>query len=302
MTTQPTSQSGTSEQGETTQANPFEMSPTAAQPGQEAQQTESTQQSQETTQPSQQQSATPQQPAQPAQPAFDPQTITKSIVDGIVAAHQKTAQAQPAQPVQQQQQPAMSPEEFRRHFGIPEVNAQTYKAMLGVDPQSPEQVQALDNLMQGFMRAGLNMGQSLVQQQLQQLQARYDQQLQPLLSAHQAAQEAAIANEFTTSNPDLKDEMATVNEVRDAMIARGVTFSSKEEMFKQVGTATRQLLGRIRGQAAAGGQTQPGSNAAPAGSPKPAARTMTPSMQGGRGGSGGSGKSTTTTAEAVFGS
>lgn len=221
----------------------------------------------------------------------------KTLVDGIVAAQQKVAP--------QQQQPAapkpMSPEEFRQHYEIPQVDESVYEAILGVKPDRPERVAALDNLLAGYMRAGVKMGQDLLKAQLGQFQQQYDGRLQPLMSAHIQQQEAALVNRFTQANPDLANEMILVNEVKDAMIARGAKFGSEQELFKAVGDATRQLIGRLRGGQQAGGQVQPGSSKPGQASQRPVARPMTPSMQGGRGGSASS-KSEPSTAEQVFGS
>lgn len=297
--TGPASQSAPSDQGQSaiSNVNPFEsappsdstnapVEPASTQPGAEPAGTAP--------------AAAPAAGQPPAQPSINltADDLRKSIVDGIVAAQQKTAQpaAAPAQPPRQ-----MSPEEFRAHYRIPNVDAGVYKAMLGVDPQSPEQVKALDNLLQGFMHAGLRMGQDLYSVQLEQFKGEFTQQLTPLQQHYQQQYEAGLQQGFLSKHPDLANEMATVNEVRDAMIARGVKFSSVEEMYNQVGTATRQLLTRIRGSAPAGGQSQPGSSPAqPQSRPQP--RTMTPASAGGRGGTGGSGQNSKSTAEAVFGS
>lgn len=236
----------------------------------------------------------PGQQAAPAAPSFDPQQLTKSVVESVLAAQQ-------AQQQQSQQSAAptpMSPDEFRSHYQIPRIDAQTYEAILGVAPDKPERVAAFEQTMQGYMRAGLLMGQDLFKAQLAALETKLSGQVQPLLTSYQQQQETAIVNEFTSVNPDLKDYMTVVTEVRDAMIARGTKFSSKEEMFKQVGAKTREVINRLRpGGLAPGGQQQPGNQ--PPGGQQPKSRTMTPAAAGGRGGSAAPTKKST--AEAIFG-
>lgn len=304
--------SAPSNQGSTpTNVNPFEASPTpeptGSQPAEPQGQTQ-TQGQEPVTQPDGQQPAATQegqltqgqqaqQPATP--PAFDPQQITKAIVDGIVTAQTKTQQAAPQQ--QTQQPKPMSPEEFRRHYEIPQIDAATYEAILGTTPDKPERVAALDNVLTGYMRAGIKMGQDLMQARLQQLEQQFESRLGPVFQAHQQQQEQAVISRFTTTFPDLANEMALVNDVKDAMIARGMKFGSEQEMFQAVGAATRQLITRLRGAPAGGNQTQPGGSQPGGGTQKPPARTMTPSMQGGRGGSAAP-KQSTSTAELVFGS
>lgn len=292
--TAPASTPPSNQGSEIAQTNPFEATPPATTESSsqvpQQNQTPETQQPQQT--PSTQPSTQPSQQTPPATPAFDPQALTKSVVESVIAAQQ--AIQQQAAPQTQQQPAPMSPEEFRKHYQIPVVDDAVYEAILGVAPDKPERAAALDNLMQGFLRAGVLMGQDLLKAQLGQFESRFTNQISPLLAAHQQAQEAAIINEFQAANPDLKDYMAVVTEVRDAMIARGTKFSSKEEMFKQVGEATRQVLNRVRGTPAGGSSQQPSSVP---NSPKP--RTMTPAATGGRGGSASS--TPKSTAEAIFG-
>lgn len=283
--------SATPDQG-TAKSNPFEISPPAtqgAEPVTPPAQTES--QQQQSAQPTATQPAV--QPQTQPTPTFNPADITKSIVDGIVQAQAKVGQPQ----VSQQQEQPMSQAEFRKHYGIPVVDANVYKSIIGVDPDSPERVAALDGLLYSFATAGVRMGNDLLRSQMEMLKSEFTGQISPLLSAHQQQQEAAIIQRFTAANPDLANDMATVNEVKDAMIARGVKFSSQEEMFKEVGNAARQLLTRIRGTQPVGGQ-QPGSQ--PVQTQASQTRQMTPTAQGGRGGNSVSG-SKPTTAELVFG-
>lgn len=275
-----------------TNNNPFEASPPESQNQTVETPSQTTQPGVETQQPQGDPTAAQpgQQPA--AAPAFNPQDFTKSVVESVLAAQQALQQQQAPQ-TQQPQQAPMTPEQFRQHYQIPQVDAGAYEAIFGVAPDKPERVAALDGILQGYMRAGVLMGQDLLKAQLGQFESRFTGQISPLLAAHQQAQEAAIVNEFQTANPDLKDYMSVVTEVRDAMIARGTKFSSKEEMFKKVGEATRQVLTRVRGTGAPASQ-QPSSVP---NSSKP--RTMTPASTGGRGGSASS--TPKSTAEAIFG-
>lgn len=292
----------TSNQGSeptSTNVNPFESSPTPEPTGQttptapEGQQTPATPEGEQTPATLEGQ----QTPA--ASPALTPDALRDSIVAGIVAAQQRQQPQAPAAPAQPE--PQMSPEQFRERYGIPTIDARVYEQLFGVAPDKPERVAALESLFHSHLRAGLKMAQDIYQARIAEVQAQMQQQVAPLMTAHQQAQETAIQNEFLKVNADLRDELALVNEVKDAMIARGVKFSSKEEMFKQVGAATRQLLARYKGQSAGGQSTQPGSQPTQPAATRPSPRTMTPSSQGGRGGSSGSGNKPTT-AEAVFGS
>lgn len=280
--------------------NPFETSPTPAPAGQSEPSPKPTTPAPTASEPVEpstdgQTSTEPVQPA--ASPALTPDALRDSIVAGIVAAQQRQQPAQPAAPAE----PQMTPEQFRERFGIPTIDARVYEQLFGVAPDKPERVAALENLFHSHLRAGLKMAQEIYQSRIAEVQQQLQQQVAPLMTAHQRQQETAIQTEFFGANPDLREEAALVNEVKDAMIARGVRFSSKEEMFKQVGAAARQLLARYKGQPVGGQATQPGSQPTQPSGSRPSPRTMTPSSQGGRGGSSGSG-SKPTTAEAVFGS
>ena len=302
-TTGQTAQASTgSDQGSApSNSNPFETSQTPAPTGQAEPSQSQTPAPSEPSQPTEPEGQTPQTP-DPAQtpaaaPGLTPDALRDSIVAGIVAAQQRQQPAQPAAPAE----PQMTPEQFRERFGIPTIDARVYEQLFGVAPDKPERVAALENLFHSHLRAGLKMAQEIYQSRIAEVQQQLQQQVAPLMTAHQRAQEAAIQTEFFGANPDLREEVALVNEVKDAMIARGVRFSSKEEMFKQVGAAARQLLARYKGQPVGGQTTQPGSQPTQPTGSRPSPRTMTPSSQGGRGGSSGSG-SKPTTAEAVFGS
>lgn len=227
-----------------------------------------------------------QQPA--AQPAAQPNQYV--MTDAQLAALGQQLRG-PAQEQQQQptQQPQISQEEFNKRFNVVTVDDQTYQAILGVAPDSPERVRALQNTLQGVVRQSLTMARFLVQQEVEKLQSQMGSQFKPLLEAHEQQRETAYKNEFFQKNPDLKNHEPLLVEIIAAAKARGLQFESPAQVMEYVSATANRILGR--NGSAQNGQQRP-TNA-------PAAPSMPTVSTGGRASN--SAAAPTTQAQKIFG-
>jgi hypothetical protein len=232
--------------------------PAAAQPEQPSVQAPAT-----VTQPTASVAAAPVQ----APAAIDPNALAQSIVKA-----QQEAQRQNAAAAQSQ---GLTEEQFNAKYGIRKITAQDIQAIFDQDPNKA--AAALENIMNAKVRQAVLMAQGVLEPKL----GEFAQQLSPVQAMMQKQHEEAIWTNFVTRYPDLKDERALVYETVNAHLARGTKFSSPEEAMKTVAEFVQGQIARLRGT----GQAQP-SATTQAAQPRPAARTMTPTLTGGRSASG----------------
>lgn len=223
----------------------------------------------------------------PPQSAIQQIVMTPEMLAQITAQRQQSAQPQP------QPQPQLSEADFVRHFNIFQANDQVYESILGVKPDRPEQVKALDDALQGVARQAVTIARFEMANKVKELQA----QLQPINKSLQQQKETEYATRFYAQNTDLKDYEPMLREIVDAARARNMKFASDQEAMKYVADTARRLLGKtvpVPGQA-------PGSVSNPAQTIQaPGARQMTPVSMGGRSGQGGA-TPPKSTAERIFG-
>jgi hypothetical protein len=206
--------------------------------------------------------------AQPQQQsAIDPKALAQSIVQAQYEAQRQNAQAAQSQ--------GLTEEQFNAKYGIRKITAQDVQAIFDQDPNKA--AVALENIMNAKVRQAVLMAQGVLEPKL----GEFAQQLSPVQAMMQKQHEEAIWTNFVTRYPDLKDERALVYETVNAHLARGTKFSSPEEAMKTVAEFVQGQITRLRGT----GQAQP-SATTQAAQPRPATRTMTPTLTGGRSASG----------------
>jgi hypothetical protein len=205
--------------------------------------------------------------AQPQPQSIDPKALAQSIVQA-----QHEAQRQNAQAAQSQ---GLTEEQFNAKYGVRKITAQDVQAIFDQDPNKA--AAALENIMNAKVRQAVLMAQGVLEPKL----GEFQQQLSPVQAMMQKQHEEAIWTNFATRYPDLKDERALVYETVNAHLARGTKFSSPEEAMKTVAEFVQGQITRLRGA----GQAQPPATPQAA-QTRPAARTMTPTLTGGRSASG----------------
>lgn len=233
----------------------------------------------------QQQPTQTQQPTQsaPAAPAITAEMIAEAVKTGVAAVQPKPAPAAP------------TPEEiaqFDRQFNVIRVTPDMYKAILGVAPQSQEQLKALEQALHGSAKQAIAMSQYLANQEIEKRLQAFQQQMSPVQNFVQQQQHQALETEFYSRHADLKDHGALCKELALAAQAQRIPFKSPQEAMDFVANKARSLLGK----------------AAPTGQPVSTRTTqrhsMTPTSLGGNPGSGRSpqpGNSATVSPKDVFG-
>jgi hypothetical protein len=203
----------------------------------------------------------------PAQVQTPPGTTDQTaLVQAAVEAGIRASREGQQSPQQQTQQPAprMSDEQFAAHYRIPQVTPQHIETIMGQDPQRA--AQALNALLRDTMSAALRMSSDVVIAETERVRGEFN----PHITSWQAyqkqnARKAAEAS-FYSMYPNLAEEKALVNEVRDAYIMRvktgQVSFRDEKEAFAAVANTVNNLVSRFKpqgtnGQPAANGQQAP---------------------------------------------
>lgn len=256
------------------------------------------------------QPTTPTQPSAPVQPAptggvsTPPPPAAQPVVglsqDQLTtllqAARQPAAsQGQPATPAAQ---PTMTDGDFKKAFNIFEATPELYEQILGVKPDSPARVEALNNALQSISKQSITVVRYLMEQRLKAVEDSMQSKLGPITQERQQATEERYYQEFSSEYPGLKDYKPLLSEVVTAAQARGLKFNNAAEAKNFVATQACKLLGKTvesvkvtsNGAATSSGQAT---------TQQPAARQMSTMSMGGRSGASGA-TPVQSTAERLF--
>jgi hypothetical protein len=232
------------------------------------------------TQPAAVQTPTP--PAQ--QPAMDPTAIAKAVAEGLRG----------VLPQQQQTQPQLTDEQLRQQLGVFTATEETYEQLLGVKPDSPARVAALNNVLQAVAKQAVTISNLMTQKAL----ADYQQSLNPYITAVQTAEADRQKSLFFKDYPQLTGFEQVVQEQYQLAKMSGVKFPTVEAARKYVADKAIERLKSVgvNPQAPAAQPTQTTQTTSPNTS-----RQMTTTSVGGRSGASATGKSPANTVEAVWG-
>lgn len=193
-------------------------------------------------------------PAQPQQ--FTPELL-KTLVGEAFSLAQQQGQAQQPQQTQQQQ---LSEADFNKFFGIPEVNEETYFQVFGLKPENPQQVKALNGLLQGVLKAAVKMATYQGQEQLRGL----EQQYKPLAQTVREQQAKAEENQFFTKYPHLKDKEGDDSMrnlllmIKSQAVQQGKKFNTLQEAHEFLARTADGILQKVRGTSGGQGGARPG--------------------------------------------
>jgi hypothetical protein len=248
----------------------------------QTQQTTQQQQVQQTQQPTTQTQQVAQTPAQ--QPAMDPTAIAKAVAEGLRG----------ALPQPQQAQPQLTDEQLRQQLGVFTATEETYEQLLGVKPDSPARVAALNNVLQAVAKQAVTISNLMTQKAL----ADYQQSLNPYITAVQTAEADRQKSLFFKDYPQLTGFEQVVQEQYQLAKMSGQKFPTVEAARKYVADKAIERLKSVgvNPQAPAAQPTQTTQTTSPNTS-----RQMTTTSVGGRSGASATGKSPANTVEAVWG-
>jgi hypothetical protein len=206
-------------------------------------------------------------------------------------------QAAPTQ--QPQTKPQMTDEEFAKAFNIHKTTAEEYEAIIGIKPDSPARIAALDATLQAVSRQSVTLARAMVDQAKQELLG----QIQPAREAMLQQQGREYHAQFVASNPDLKDYTPLLQEIvasTKAKIDSGAmpNFRSPAEAAVFVANTARKLLNI---QAPQPGVQPAQSQQQPPSRQQGGSRSMSTTSMGGRTGSNGGATPVQTLAEKFFG-
>lgn len=272
---------GTPTQGETTTTqsspqadNPFAQTDTSVQTPPADQ---STQQQTQQVAPTTQAATPPVAPVPPTTPSIQPPAdLTKTVTEAVLAAERARQQA--AQQTQQQTIQDLTPEQFNKKYGVVQVTPQHMQQIFDQDPAKG--AAALNSIIQGAVKQALLMGNAFAEHKL----GKVIEQITPLQQAHQEQHERSLWDGFFKGNPDLVNERALIEEIKDAAIGRKMTFDSKDALYTFLAKTARERLARVGGSQAQGTTANVAPNVQQRQAPP--TRQMTPLSQGGRSGTG----------------
>jgi len=227
-----------------------------------------------------------------AAPATKGSTITPEMLKTLMTEAAIAARG----PQQQQQAPAGQTQELteaqiEQMFKFPKLDAARFKSVFGLEPESPEQLNAFNGVLKEAMYAAARMAAYHATGQIQQVEERY----KPLAATVQQTRAKAEWDGFFTRNKDLKAHGDLVKMVKSQAKNDGLSFNTVEEAEAYLAKTTRAVLTRVRGGAANNGQGQ-----ARPGQPKMTTTNVGGQSSHGRGGAGNGAKSNLQKSVAIF--
>lgn len=194
-------------------------------------------------------------PAATPQPSIDPADLAERIVQAQTLAAQKTAQASQ----QKTQQPQYTQAELNKYFNRPEITADTYQALFGVQADE-KQVQNLNKFVDDVAKYADTLAQARIRLFEEKLNERIAAEYGPIKQQHQQQTQEQIKNDFYTKYSDLKEFDAVVMEItknlKTEMDAGRISFKTREQAFDEVAKRTKAILGPIQSKyQSAGGTT-----------------------------------------------
>lgn len=238
---------------------------------------------------------TPTEPqGQPTQPAVQTPPAVPLTADTLAAALAKVM------PQQQAQQPAARPQisedEIRQQLSIFTASAEDYKSAFGVEPSSPQQLEAYNKHLQSIARQAVTVSQVLLQRALAQQQ----ESIQPFTSAVRAQEAQRQYQTFFHENSDLVGYDSLVEKEYHQALSSGRRFGTPAEARKFIADQTRATLKSIGITPTARSNGTQQSTQTPT-RPQTSSRQMTTTSVGGRGGGSATPGKAINTQEAVWG-
>lgn len=179
---------------------------------------------------------TPQEPAQPQVPVQQqpqqPQLTPEAIAEAVALRQQ-----QPQQP----QQPEYTEEQFKKDFGIVEIDKPLMDAMFGMDSQ-PEQVEAMNQLVKQIVSMSLRMADHRTNQTLTQRLGPITQQLTPLQEKYKEYQNSQFTQQFYTKYQHLKNFNPIIKNVISNLQLSGQKFKTADEAMQAIASQTESML------------------------------------------------------------
>lgn len=206
-------------------------------------------------------------PPPPAQ-QFDTNALTAAVAAGVSQALPKPAAAAA---------PQMTDAQLRQQLGIFQASADDYEALLGVKPDSPARVDALNRMLQGVAKQAVTISKILNERALAEQQA----QMTPYIQTVRAQEAERQRQVFFTENKDLVGYEVLSEKIFNEALASGRKFTDVAEARRYVAEQTRQTLKSIGVTPGARTGTGTTTNGTP---PPPATRQMTTTSVGGRSG------------------
>jgi len=199
------------------------------------------------------------------------QTNFKEMTDAIAAGIQRGQQVQ-AQPAQQ------SDAELAKQLGIYTATPEVYEAIVGVKPERPEQVAALNGALQGVARQAVTIAKVLIDNAMKDQQAQYS----PYFTMLREQEGMRYKEQFFKERPELAGYEPLVRQQYDLAMASGIKFNTIEEAKTYLATKTLETL-KIAGVTPVAPAAPRTSSTQPR-TTTPPARTMSPTSMGGRSG------------------
>jgi hypothetical protein len=141
--------------------------------------------------------------------------------------------------------------EYNKMFNVAEITEDTYRSILGVDPE-PQQVQALQGFKQAIVREAVTYAAAYAQNVINEVRQQYA----PIQSEFERVQHARLEKAFFAENKDLEPHKDLVVLVAKELGKDPRAFAGKtqKEIFAAVAAETRRVTKTFAPQ---GGQPAP---------------------------------------------
>lgn len=224
----------------------------------------------------------------PPNTAITPEMLSQIVRESVALAGQsQNAPATTAAPAQQ-----LSDEQFKQFFKVPHIDNNRFRSVFGVEPESPAQLKALNDLFSDAMFAAARMAVYQNKSHIEQVQQQYA----PLKQTIEQQQHEREESEFFNKNLHLKPHKDLLLAVRAQALQQGMKFPSVAAAQNYLVKTTDAILAKVRG----GSNTTAGQQTPVNGSPKLTTTNVGGQSSHGRGGAPNGAKSPAERSIAIF--
>lgn len=143
-------------------------------------------------------------------------------------------------PLTQRGQPAAPAEDLAKKLNIFTADAGVYEQLLGVKPDSPDRVVALNNLLQGVAKQAVSIANYVMEQRLSKMEGN----MKPAMDYASTQEGQRQQAEFAAEHPDLADPrfLAIAKKELEMVMAQGKKFPDIKSARLYVAEQTRKTL------------------------------------------------------------
>lgn len=236
------------------------------------------------------------QPVAPVQTgqSLDPKVLAREFANELRQQHAE-------QKERSQAEAPLTDQQFNEQFAVVSVTPEDYTSIIGFAPERPEQVVALNGVLQKLNKQSVRMANYMADAKIAELRNEFTSRFSPVLEQTKAQVEERVQNAFFGAYPGFKDYVPLLQEIKEGIVAKGLKFNSAPELIDFVAQKAATLVGKpvdfFKGLSGNNSNQQTTQEQQTAGG----SRQMTTTSVGGRvGGAGSATRERKTTAASLF--